>query len=330
MDRGLTVLTPEGVSYLRDQRIPAGAVLLVSCAYLGHSASDALGSTGANVSCEALDVVSRKQIYVGRGKHTGMTESSDVKGAIRNAFKGFPSNGRTGSVSMLAEFPSEARAPAPSTRVSDATGELRISSTGSAFLIDSSGHAVTNAHVVAGCTRVTFDSRPASVLREDRQNDLALLSTSRSVNPLPLRSSASVRSGDEVVALGYPLPSVLSNEMNVTSGTISAMSGLGGDTRFFQMTAPIQPGNSGGPLIDRNGMVVGVVVSKLDVVKVLRETGDVPQNVNFALSLGTLRSFLDANGIRYIASAASTPLSSADIGSIARSAVGRVECWTRE
>jgi S1-C subfamily serine protease len=96
------------------------------------------------------------------------------------------------------------------------------------------------------------------------------------------------------------------------------------------MTAPIQPGNSGGPRLDRNGEVVGVVVAKLDAVKVMRETGDVPQNVNFAVSLGTLRAFLDASSIDYVARGTPSPLSVADIGTDARPSVARVECLSRD
>ena len=85
----------------------------------------------------------------------------------------------------------------------------------------------------------------------------------------------------------------------VTTGTISALSGLRNDRRNIQISAPVQPGNSGGPLLGEDGSIVGVVVEKIDAIKVARATGDIPQNVNFAISLGTLQSFLNANGVAY-------------------------------
>ncbi len=100
-----------------------------------------------------------------------------------------------------------------------------------------------------------------------------------------------------MVAVGFPLPGLLASEANVTTGTVSALAGIGNDTRFLQMTAPVQPGNSGGPLLDLEGRVVGVVVSKLDALKVASATGDIPQNVNFAIKAGVVRSFLDASGV---------------------------------
>jgi hypothetical protein len=84
------------------------------------------------------------------------------------------------------------------------------------------------------------------------------------------------------------------------TGIISALSGLKNDRRTIQVTAPVQPGNSGGPLLGENGSVVGVVVGKLDALKVAEVIGDLPQNVNFAVSLGTLQSFLNANDVPFV------------------------------
>jgi S1-C subfamily serine protease len=91
----------------------------------------------------------------------------------------------------------------------------------------------------------------------------------------------------------------LGSDPIVTTGIISALAGLGNDRRRIQITAPVQPGNSGGPLLDANGSVVGVVVAKLDAIKLAKAIGDIPQNVNFAVSLGTLQPFLNANGVPY-------------------------------
>src|SRR5215831_7522831 len=107
------------------------------------------------------------------------------------------------------------------------------------------------------------------------------------------------RIGEPVVAVGFPLKGLLSSDAIITTGTISALAGLKNDRRNIQITAPLQPGNSGGPLLGENGSVVGVVVGKLDALKISELTGDIPQNVNFAVSVGTLQSFLNTNGVAY-------------------------------
>jgi S1-C subfamily serine protease len=100
---------------------------------------------------------------------------------------------------------------------------------------------------------------------------------------LPLRASA--RLGEEIVVYGFPLAGLLASSGNVTTGNITALAGLGDDIRFLQISAPVQPGNSGGPVLDRNGNIVGIVVSKLDAIKTAIATQDIPQNVNFAIKL---------------------------------------------
>jgi S1-C subfamily serine protease len=112
-----------------------------------------------------------------------------------------------------------------------------------------------------------------------------------------LRADNGLRAGDSVVAVGFPFPGLLASEANVTTGTVSALAGIGNDARFLQMTVPVQPGNSGGPLLDLEGRVVGVVVGKLNALKIASVTGDIPQNVNFAIKAGVVRSFLDASGV---------------------------------
>ena len=96
--------------------------------------------------------------------------------------------------------------------------------------------------------------------------------------------------------------------------------------RWIGHDAVIFGGNSGGPLLDTSGNVVGVVVSKLDAVKVASITGDIPQNVNFAISLGTLQAFLDANNVDYQTRASSSPMSNADVAELARAATVQIEC----
>ncbi len=102
--------------------------------------------------------------------------------------------------------------------------------------------------------------------------------------------------------------------------------GPGNDRRLIQITAPVQPGNSGGPVLDASGHVVGVVVSRLDAIKLAQRTGRLPQNVNFAISGTAARTFLDAHKIRYRVSSSTSTVPAVDIAARARGFTVSVEC----
>jgi trypsin-like peptidase len=145
------------------------------------------------------------------------------------------------------------------------------------------GKALTNAHVVRGCREigVTMEGQrvAARILATDQKNDLALLAT----NLHPTRAAnwrLKVRQGEDIVVYGFPLTGALSSGGNVTTGNITALAGLADDSRFLQISAPVQPGNSGGPLLDRNGSVVGIVVSKLNALGVASATGDLRTSIS--------------------------------------------------
>lgn len=213
--------------------------------------------------------------------------------------------------------------PKPSTALAPAKPKARSTrSAGSGFIIAADGKVVTNAHVVPECKtiQVTFadrTKREAQLLAQDKGEDLALLSVSATDLPVAgFRSDAPLRSGDGVVVVGFPLSTVLSAEANVTAGVISALAGMKGDQRFFQLTAPVQKGNSGGPLADMNGAVIGMVTKKLDAMKIAGRTGDLPQNVNFALKSERIEAFLAKNDVDGLPATeiAEDTLSVADVG----------------
>jgi hypothetical protein len=202
--------------------------------------------------------------------------------------------------------------------------------TGTGFAVSPGGHVVTNEHVVGTCARVRLEPGgvEAVVLAKDARNDLALL---KAATPLPhfaqLRAGRGVRPGDDVVVVGYPLRQVLASGATVTTGTVSALGGLANDPSKVQISAPIQPGNSGGPLLDRSGLVVGVIQSKLNALRVAVVTGDIPQNVNFAINAATLSSFLDAQGVDYrVAPPGASPLAASEVGEAASRYTVAVEC----
>jgi S1-C subfamily serine protease len=128
----------------------------------------------------------------------------------------------------------------------------------------------------------------------------------------------SIRSGDSVVAIGYPFHGLLTSDFTVTTGIVSSLSGIMNDTRFLQISAAVQPGNSGGPLFDGNGLVVGVVSQKLSAWSMLRATCNIPENINFAIKTGAIRDFLDNSVVAYETAAPAGELKTPEIADKAR------------
>jgi S1-C subfamily serine protease len=192
-------------------------------------------------------------------------------------------------------------AEAAKAATTQAIPESPAESFGTGFFVTKQGHILTNNHVVEGCKTITSgDGKPLTIVSRNARSDLALLkSGALAVSFAVFRAGPSPKPGDAVVAFGFPLHGLLSSEGNVSSGIISATTGLRNDVRFIQISAPVQPGNSGGPLFDSSGHVIGLVVAKLDAVRVAQLTGDVPQNVNFAVHWTEVRAFLDEEGIAY-------------------------------
>lgn len=172
---------------------------------------------------------------------------------------------------------------------------------GTGFFVTQTGIIVTNAHVIAGCNRITTRSGPTlRLILSDPRMDLALLQASQPASATAIfRSAPAPRIGEDVVAFGYPLPGLLSSEGNVTTGILSANLGLSDNPTQLQITAPVQSGNSGGPLVDAGGNVIGVVVAKLDAGRVAARTGDLPQNVNFAIKAEEVTRMLDSQHIPF-------------------------------
>jgi S1-C subfamily serine protease len=128
-----------------------------------------------------------------------------------------------------------------------------------------------------------------------------------------------VRLGEFVAAFGYPHAEMLASSGNFTLGNVTALAGIGDDSRYLQMSTPVQAGNSGGPLLDQNGNLVGIVTAKLNALKIAAASGDLPQNVNFALKASTVANFLDTNRIKYAPGSSTAALKPEDLADQARS-----------
>lgn len=174
---------------------------------------------------------------------------------------------------------------------------------GSGFYVSRSGHLLTNNHVSEGCRELIVQPErlKARVVATDPVNDLALLATDNPVKEFArFRSGRNATLGEEITVVGFPLRGMLASGINVTTGVISGLGGVGADTGKIQISAPIQVGNSGGPVIDRYGVVVGIVYGKVNALDLATKTGDLPQNINFAINLPSILSFLDSHGVDYV------------------------------
>ena len=134
----------------------------------------------------------------------------------------------------------------------------------------------------------------------------------KGLKPVVIRSTPP-RLGETVYALGFPLADRLDNGLNFTNGLVSSLAGLDNDRRAVQFTAPIQPGNSGGPLLDQSGALIGIVRSKLGDADLLRTTGVTAQNVSFAVRAGLISQFLREAGVVAAEQGSAAPRLSVDI-----------------
>jgi S1-C subfamily serine protease len=233
--------------------------------------------------------------------------------------------------------PVVATAPAPASGPQPSKPAKTVGKTGTDFVISSAGHVVTNQHVIEGCVgdiHGNLSGEPPVTLRAvstDETNDLALLQapTSSFKEVATIRDKA-IHPGDGVVAIGYPFHGLLTSDFTVTTGIVSSLSGVLNDTRFLQISAAVQPGNSGGPLLDSAGQVVGMVAAKLNALKFAKATGDMPENINFAIKTGALRDFLDNSVVSYQTSETKTELKTADIARNARAYTLLISCTATE
>jgi len=205
--------------------------------------------------------------------------------------------------------------------------EPKLVGTGTGFYVDAQGHVLTNAHVIDDCGGIEINRTRFQIHSMDPANDLAVLSGPASNRFIRFREGRGIRIGDTVVAMGFPLRTILGSGIQATSGEVSALSGIANDSRYLQISAPVNPGNSGGPLLDSSGNVVGVVTAKLDAIEIARRTGSLPENINFALKASAARDFLDMNGVNYGTRQSTQDISNANVVESAQGGVVLVECW---
>lgn len=294
------------------------ATIQVLLARLGYDPGPATGVVGLKTNI-AISAFQKSQGERGDGLpseavRARLEKVAAERGAIGGAQPPLPSSSSASSVPPAA-------APKEKTAVGSGTG----------FYIGPD-MIVTNFHVINGCAEIRIrkngaEQGSARVAAVSQADDLAAL---RSAVPsktfLKLRVGAPIKPAESVLVFGYPLTGALSSAGNTTLGNVTALTGMRDDSRYIQISASVQPGNSGGPAIDESGRLMGVVVSKLNALAIARITGDIPQNVNFAIKASTLASFLEAHKISYEADANTRELSNTQRAERAEESSTQLEC----
>ncbi|MBV8102287.1 MAG: serine protease [Verrucomicrobia bacterium] len=170
---------------------------------------------------------------------------------------------------------------------------------GSGFVIQQNGYILTNYHVIEDATRITItvpgrQAVSARLVTTDQEKDLAILQVSLgNLTALPITSSEAVQVLDSITVLGYPLPNELGTALSASAGKVNAVRDRRNDsTRLFQIDANVNPGNSGGPLLNNHGEVVGIVVAKINSLQYAKENGALPERINFAIPIDEAQELL--------------------------------------
>ena len=220
--------------------------------------------------------------------------------------------------------------PVPVAKTPSQDDEIISASSGSGFAVSSDGFVITNHHVIEGCQKVVVHTKgkklPVTVVTYDPQNDLALLKGDfRPQTVFPLSNNRPELLQDIYVA-GYPFGNKVSTSVKVTKGIISSLTGIGNNFSNIQIDAALQSGNSGGPILDDLGNVVGVAVSKLDAKYMFDNFGSIPENTNFGIKSIIVRSVLDSNEVDS-PPANQSEISKSKLGKMISSGTYYISCW---
>jgi len=281
--------------------------------------------TSADLCIKAINVNTgdwdpRKQWkpYADEAKRRGLScedRIANIKGRLE-AQKGTPP--------VVAQKP-----PSPTQRNKD-RDSLVSAASGSGFAVSVDGYVVTNYHVVEGCQTVKVhykgEAIPATVVSFDPINDLALLKGNFRPKTVLALNTRKPELLQDIYVAGYPFGTKVSSGIKVTRGIISSLSGIGNNFTNIQIDAAIQPGNSGGPILDDKGNVVGVAVSRLDKFKALKSFGSLPENTNFGIKASLVRSILEGNDVSF-PDPNSSSISKTELGNIVSGGTYYLSCW---
>lgn len=270
--------------------------------------NQAWGIWNAEVNLKVLN-------HQGETLYTGTFKSSENGGLydIDGVFNSLAEAAKEGIIAFLnnqspdkinaavSEFTSGPRDKFP---IKTFIGEVPPTGSGTGFFIDNNGLILTAAHVVADCIHVELQHKgelmSAEVQTSSQLLDLAVVNSNfNNGTHVAISSDAKPVLGKQVFVTGYPLAGILSDYPSLTVGNISSIGGLKGSKGTFQFSAPVQPGNSGGAIVDYKGNVIGLVSSSLNQAMMLQQVGTVSQNVNFGIEPAVIRKFLQNQNVSF-------------------------------
>lgn len=274
----------------------------------GYTSSGTIVNGGFNFKCiDGKNIVgnwyspSGQNNLIGKGKDIDGNIFHIIAGTELNKFPALEINLKEKIVKKdVSQKPIVKRKP---NNTNKEESKLNIIGTGTGFFVSNDGYILTNEHVVKNAKRVsvyinkkTYD---AEIIMTDSYNDIALLKTNIKNKAISL-SNTNQNKGSSVSAFGYPLLGMQGNELKTTFGHINSLSGLRGDFRYYQIDTPIQPGNSGGPLINKYGEVIGIVSAALSQEATMKNAGVLNQNVNYAIKIDYATPMLKQYNVKTI------------------------------
>ena len=290
-------ITPERRHYCGQIRMLAGRLARLRRSGLSMtSASEAMRQVEVSEDLDVDEIALRELVsFVYAGSNARRFRDTDIAGRAQNACIGgsFGKAGR-GSIARPKTPGDRATGPNRPRNRPATTGK----SSGTGWI--TGGLIATNHHVIEGHDRyrVRFadgTETEAFLSGADAENDVALLRVGGNLpQGLPIADSEAAI-GADVFTLGYPHTSIMGSNAKLSTGIVSSTTGMKDDPRLYQISVPVQSGNSGGPLINGEGEVVGLVTAKLSAAQVFRWTGDLPQNVNYAVKVRYLVNLMRRN-----------------------------------
>ena len=194
-------------------------------------------------------------------------------------------------------------------------------SSGSGFFISKDGLIITNNHVVDKCNSISISWKgvmeKATIISTDKKNDLAILKSEIAPKNVFSISNKDVSLLQDIIVAGYPLGKSVSSSIKIHKGSVTSLAGFGDNYSNFQTDATINKGNSGGPVIDQKGNIVGVAVALL--------SADAAQNVFFAIKSSTLKTFIDSNGVNSLPHS-DQKMNNQQVGQLVKNSTVYIEC----
>jgi S1-C subfamily serine protease len=318
-----------GLMYAKGQGVPQDDKRAVKWFRLAAEQGDSNGQTALGVNYEhGLGVpqdykaaVKWYTLAAEQGNAKAQTNLSGLQNKIAKS-KNTPT--------VTAKKSPNKRNVVPSTQERTNSNKVIYASSGSGFAISNDGHIITNNHVIEGCQNVKIHHKgktiTASVLTFDPRNDIALLKGDfRPSTVFPLSDEKPELLQDIYVA-GYPFGRRISTSVKVTKGIVSSLTGIGNNFSNIQIDAALQPGNSGGPILNEKGNVVGVAVAKLDIKKILENYGTLPENTNFGVKTSVVKSITNSMNLS-LPRPSQRPISKSELGKKISGGTYYLSCW---